>query len=254
MNIKLMVCPHDTANNPDKWFHLAHYLTHGITNSIMFEKSLDFPDFHEQLTSGGLIYANPQDSVKLIKEHGYTPITRPSNLHDEIVFIANTSIENPQITDLANSEIISVNSMLVTRVGIKHLLDRDLKPALIKPAESWMAVVKDIFRNNEKYGFVYKDFYEGLNSLSRNGLQKISETTGGTIHHCFLVSPELESLANSLQSCLLNMHNESERSKDILASLNVEQFLPVSKEEILNFESLSTLGDELMTKNEAAPV
>jgi len=251
-NIKFMVCPHDTANNPDKWYHFAQYLTQSLTNSIQFEKSLDFPDFHGQLTTGGLIYANPQDSLRLIKEYGYIPIARSSNLFDEIVFIANTSIENPQIRDLADNDVITVNSMLVTRVGVKHLFDQDIKPASLKPAESWMAVVKAIFRNEVKYAFVYKDFYEGLNGLSKSGVQKITETYDGTIHHSLLVSPELENIADKLQLCLVEMHQHGEREEGILKSLGIDQFMAVSKQDILEFETLLTLGDELMEEKEAA--
>ena len=252
-NIKFMVCPHDTASNPDKWYHFAQYLTQSLTNSIQFEKSMDFPDFHEQLTTGGLIYANPQDSLRLIKEHGYTPIARSSNLFDEIVFIANTTIENPQISDLVDNDVITVNSMLVTRVGIKYLFDQDIKPASLKPAASWMAVVKAIFRSEEKYAFVYKDFYEGLNTLSKSGLQKIAETYDGTIHHSLLVSPKLESLADRLQLCLVEMHQQGERAEGILNSLGIDQFMAVSKENILEFETLLSLGNELMEEKQTVP-
>jgi hypothetical protein len=246
-----MVCPHDTASNPDKWYHFAQYLTQSITNSVQFEKSMDFPDFHGQLSSGGLIYANPQDSLRLIKENGYIPIARSSNLFDEIVFIANKSVEDPQIIDLANNDVISVNSMLVTRVGIKFLFDQDIHPSRLKPAESWMAVVKAIFRGEEKYGFVYKDFYDGLNSLSKSGLQKIAETYDGTIHHNLLLAPQLESVSLKLQLCLIEMHEQGERENSILKDLGIDQFMAVNKEDILDFESLLSLGDELMDDKQA---
>jgi len=109
-NIKFLVCPHDTASNPDKWYHFAQYLTQEISSSVHFEQSMDFPDFHQQLKSGGLIYANPQDSLKLINEHQYTPIARSSNLFDEIVFVANKTVEAPLISDLSAADIISVNA------------------------------------------------------------------------------------------------------------------------------------------------
>jgi len=34
-SIKFLVCPHDTASNPDKWYHFAQYLTQEISNSII---------------------------------------------------------------------------------------------------------------------------------------------------------------------------------------------------------------------------
>lgn len=239
-HIKLMVCPHDTAKNPENWFNFALYLTQTINKSVMFEKSLDFPDFHDQLTTSGLIYANPQDSVKLIKQHGYTPVVRPSNLSDEIVFIANKNIDSPKVTDLSNKTVTSVNSMMVTKVGIKCLLENNINPSSIDSKESWMAVVKSIFRNESDYAMLYKDFYQGLNNLSKSGLQKIGETTDGTIHHNLLVSPDLKDSIDNIKTCLIQMHEHEDKSRQILAGLNVDKFIEISEEEILKFETLDT--------------
>jgi len=236
--IKLMVCPHDTAKNPESWFNFAYYLTQTLKKSFLFEKSLDFPDFHQQLTSSGIVYANPQDSVKLIKEHGYLPVARPSNLSDEIIFIANKKFDAPKVTDLTDKTVASVDSMMVTKVGIKCLLENNINPANIEPKESWMAVVKSIFRNETDYAMIYKDFYEGLNNLSKSGLQKIGETTDGTIHHNLLVSPQFADVVDIIQNCLVQMHENSEKSREVLAALNIEKLVAVSKDEILKFESL----------------
>ena len=237
-NFKLMVCPHDTAKNPENWYNFAQYLTQTLSSSVLFEKSIDFPDFHSNLISSGLVYANPQDSLRLIKEHGYIPVARPSNLSDEIIFVATKSLENPKVADIANNNVTSVDSMMVTKVGLKCLLDHDITPSNIDSKESWMAVVKSIFRGETDYAMVYKDFYEGLNSLSRSGLQKIGETTDGTIHHNLLVSQELAEFSDQIQQCLIQMHEASERSQEILAALNIQKLVAVSKDEILNFEAL----------------
>ncbi len=245
-NIKFMVCPHDTASNPDKWYHFSQYLTQTLSNSssVQFEKSMDFPDFHAQLSTSGLIYANPQDSVNLITNQGYIPVARSSNLFDEIVFVTSNDIQNPTISDLIDKDVITVTSMLVSKVGTKFLLDQKIKVASLKTAESWMAVVKAIFRKEEKYGFIYKDFYEGLNNLTKSGLQKIAETNDGTIHHNLLVSPALESIALDLQNILIEMHHQGGRCEDILESLGVDKFLAVNKQEILAFNNLASVSSE----------
>ena len=237
-HLKLMVCPHDTAKKPNNWFIFAQYLSQTLHNSFLFEKSFDFPDFHNQITTSHLIYANPQDSVKLIKEHGYIPVARPSNLSDEVIFIANKNLDTPRITDLSDKTLTSVNSMMVTKVGIKCLLQNNIKPLNIDSKESWMAVVKSIFRNEADYAMVYKDFYDGLNKLSKSGLQKIGETTDGTIHHNLLASPKLKGSVDIIQKCLVQMNEHNDRSREILSALNIEKFIAISEEEILKFESL----------------
>ena len=253
-NIKLMVCPHDTAKNPENWYNFAQYLAQQITSSVFFEKSIDFPDFHGKLTDGGLIYANPQDSVRLIQDHNYLPVARPSNLSDEIIFIANKAINSPQIADLADQAVISVESMMVTKVGLKYLLDQGITPSRIDSKESWMAVIKSIFRGESNYAMVYKHFYEGLNGLSKSGLQKIGRTSAGTIHHNLLVSPKLAESVVNIQQCLLQMHESSDRSREILASLNIEKLVTIDKDEILKFEALHkySIKDDLPLRQAAS--
>jgi len=251
-HIKLMVCPHDTAKNPENWFNFALYLSKTIKSSFLFEKSLDFLDFHQQLTSSGIIYANPQDSVKLIKEHGYIPVARPSNLSDEIIFVANKKLNTPKVTDIKDKTVVSVDSMMVTKVGIKCLHENNINPAKIESKESWMAVVKSIFRNEADYAMIYKDFYEGLNGLTKSGIQKIGETSDGTIHHNLLVSPQLADTADLIQSCLVQMHENSEKSREILAALHIEKLVEVSKDEILKFEALEAFKLANVTDQETA--
>ena len=243
MDIKFMVCPHDTASNPDKWFHLAQYISRHLTESVHFHKCLDFGEFHEQLTEGGLIYANPQDSLHLIKEHNYEPLVRATNLSDEIVFIASEKIDTPQLSDFNNSQVVSVNSMMVTRVGVKYLFDNQITPDKITSKDNWMSVVKGIYRSEDDYAMLYKDFYEGLNSLTKSGLQFIDKTQDGTIHHNLLIAPEFASLSQEVQQLLLKMGDDGQK---ILADLDVEKFVSVSKEDILKFEMLSGIGNEIM--------
>ena len=238
-HFKLMVCPHDTAKNTENWFNFSQYLSQTVSSSFLFQKSIDFPDFHDNLMSGGLIYANPQDSLKLIREHAYIPVTRPSNLSDEIVFIAANSLEAAKIDDLSGKQLSSVESMMVTNVGLKSLSDLDIRPSGIDSKASWMAVVKSIFRNEADYAMVYKDFYEGLNRLSKSGLQKIAETYDGSIHHNFLISEELADSAEKIRQCLTQMH-ENEKGKALLKALKMEKLVTVSREEILKFEALDS--------------
>lgn len=250
MSLKFMVCPHDTASNPDKWFQLAQYLSKHLSAGIQFSKSIDFDEYHQQLTEGALIYANPQDSLMLIKDHGYTPVARSSNLFDEIVFIASLKEIEPSMDDIQDNEVISVNSMMVTRVGMKYLLDKNIKPSGIRTQATWMAVVKGIYREEYKFGLVYKDFYEGLNTLTKKGFTTLGETEDGTIHHSVLISSEFKEMAADIQACLIEMSEENERGREILQELGIERFMAVSADDILQFEHLSTLGEELMIKSE----
>ncbi|MCK5917529.1 MAG: PhnD/SsuA/transferrin family substrate-binding protein [Cocleimonas sp.] len=212
----------------------AQFLTQRIQNSIKFEQSLDFIDFHEKLNSGGLIYANPQDSLKLIKTNGYIPIARPVNLFDEIVFLTSNNIKNPTLQDFAGSTVISVTSMMVTQVGINYLERQHIKPLEVLSRSSWMTVVRHIYRGENDFGLVYKDFYDGLTNLSKRNLQKVGETQDASIHHNFLIAPELQTMTDTIKHYLLNMKDDSPQGEEILNNLGIQKLVSVSKNDILH--------------------
>jgi len=243
--MNLMVCPHDTAGDPLKWFEFALYLTKYCKTSTAYYKCLDFIEFHEKMPTADMIYANPQDSLELLEKHDFVPLVHSINLYDEIVFIANNDVGSSSLDALNGSECISCNGMMVTRVGIKGLLEKDIKPSKIYSKANWMAVVKAVSQGEKPYGFVYKDFYEGLNKLSKSMITKIDETYEKSIFHSVFIKSKHLDKAEKLTEILTAAHND-EKGQFVLDRINVEKFIAVGKDEILSFKELLSLGSELL--------
>jgi ABC-type phosphate/phosphonate transport system substrate-binding protein len=47
--LELMVCPHDTAKEPDRWFRFAQYLSQRLGTPVNFSVALDFDEFHQRM-------------------------------------------------------------------------------------------------------------------------------------------------------------------------------------------------------------
>lgn len=244
-SMTLMVCPHDTAGDPIKWFQFALYLTKYCKASTKYYKCLDFVEFHEKMSEADLVYANPQDSLGLLEEHGFIPLVHSTNLYDEIVFIANNEVASESLSVFNDNECLSCNGMMVTRIGIKGLLEQGIKPKKIYSKDNWMAVVKAVSQGEKPYGFVYKDFYDGLNKLSKSMVTKVGETSERSIFHSVFIKPEHADRANSVTEILLEAHKKVKGS-ETLKAVNIEEFIPVTKDEVLNFKSLLTLGSDIM--------
>ncbi len=244
-SMTMMVCPHDTAGDPIKWFQFAQYLTKYCEASTKYYKCLDFVEFHTKMSEADLVYANPQDSLELLQKHNFVPVVHSTNLYDEIVFIANNEAKSDSLKVFNGAECLSCNGMMVTRVGIKGLLEQDIKPAKIHSKDNWMAVVKAVSQGEKPYGFVYKDFYDGLNKLSKSLVTKIGETNVHSIFHSVFISPEHIEKKDKVAEILMNAHNEV-KGIETLKAVNVEKFIPVSKEEVLSFKSLLDLESELL--------
>ncbi|HPI96977.1 MAG TPA: PhnD/SsuA/transferrin family substrate-binding protein [Gammaproteobacteria bacterium] len=244
-SLKMMVCPHDTAGDPIKWFQFSQYLSKYANVSTLFYQCLDFVEFHNKMEEADIIYANPQDSLSLQEKHGFIPLLHSTNLFDEIVFIANQDADHGSLEVLNNQECVSCNSMMVTRIGIKDLFSKNIKPKTIHSKDNWMAVVKAVSQGEMPYGFVYKDFYDGLNKMSKSLVHKLGETQEQSIFHTLFINPKYADHKNHLIQTLSEAHL-TEKGKSVLSGVNIEKFITVSKLEILRFRSLLTLGSEIM--------
>ena len=135
--------------------------------------------------------------------------------------------------------------MMVTRIGIKGLIEQGIKPKKIHSKDNWMAVVKAVSQGEKPYGFVYKDFYDGLNKLSQGMVTKLGETSEQSIFHSVFIKSEHVDKAQTVTDILLEAHKKV-KGNETLKAVNVEKFTVVTKEEVLNFKSLLELESEIM--------
>lgn len=234
---KLMVCPHDTARKPERWFLFAQQLGKKLESIISFEPSIDFKEFHDKLTTSDIIYVNPQDSLRLYREQQYIPLAYPGDLYDEVVFIANKNVDHNSLQDINEQSTVSVRSMMPTCLAVEHLSGLGIKPALVTNRDSWMAVIKAVYRGGIPYGFVYRDFYESLNSLTRDAVDVIDITNDRKIYHMFMLNPQYSKYAEQITDVLLNFHTEV-KGEEILKQLNMSQLQKVDPQAIDEWGSL----------------
>jgi len=145
----MMVCPHDTAKNPERWFVFAQYMSQNLSQnialetdaglSVRFQQSLDFAEFQASMAMADLIYANPQHVLQLAEKHGFIPVARAGNLYDEAVIVTCAECD-AQLADMQQASVSTVTSMLVTQVALKSLARQDVAPALpsfCPPRRGW---------------------------------------------------------------------------------------------------------------------
>lgn len=239
----MMVCPHDTAKNPERWFVFAQYLSHnlgeisaGVPASVHFQQSLDFAEFQAGMATADLVYANPQHALVLADKHGFIPLARAGNLFDEAVCVTCADCD-AELADMHQSSVATVTSMLVTQVALKSLARQDVAPAELQPAATWMAVVQSIYRGEARFGILYKDFYAGMSPLSRKQIKVLGETQERSVYHCFMLAPQHAERTEEVRATLVNMASHG-RGGQILAELSMQALLPVGRDEL---EAIRTL-------------
>lgn len=239
-SMKMMVCPHDTSNNPDRWYRFAQYLSKPFPEiQIPFDISLDFEDFHSSFHSADLVYANPTDMLTLLDQHSFTPIARPANLHDEVIFVASHDIDNPSLESLQGATIATVSNLLPTKIALHVLAEKNITPGELLNRESWLAVMSTIWRGEASFGFIYKDTYEELSEQGKGLAKPFFVSDEQVAFHSFNVSGATSSIQAELTSLVLGMTNDPE-GQEVLGELGITQWVPVSAEEISTIRRIAT--------------
>jgi ABC-type phosphate/phosphonate transport system substrate-binding protein len=232
-----MVCPHDTAKEPDRWYRLEQYLVKATGVEIQFELSLDFEDFHANLDKADIVYANPTDTLSLITKRGFTPLVRPVNGFDEAVLAANTDIANPTIEALQGAELATVKGLIPTNIALHMLAEKGIVPATVHHKESWQSVISSIWGGEVSYGIIYKDTYDHLSDQGKGMVNVFVTSDEKKAFHSINISPALAAQQQVFADKLLAMHTD-EAGGEVLQELALGQWVPVTQSEIEQMQQL----------------
>ncbi|MBK8432549.1 MAG: PhnD/SsuA/transferrin family substrate-binding protein [Chloroflexi bacterium] len=224
-----MVCPHDTSNNPDKWLYFAQYLSLNSPIRVRLEMSFDFQDFHENFLQADMVYANPNDAMRFVGETGGRALAHPAGVYDEIVMV-NPADQPSPLAGFDGAEVLSVEKMLVTGIGLRALAKQNIQPAGIKNVASWLAVVNELRQGNGRFGFIYKDTFEMLSETNRANLHPVYTSQEQTLFHSLVISPKLSDVAEALLQTLTHM-TQSAEGHTVLQELGFSHWLPVTPNE-----------------------
>ncbi|HBE20624.1 MAG TPA: hypothetical protein DEG17_10895 [Cyanobacteria bacterium UBA11149] len=239
--LTLMVCPHDTAKNPDRWFRFVQYLNNHLSINVRLEISLDFQDFRNNLDGADIVYANPADTIYLLEQKQFLAVVRPINLYDEVVFIANHEIWNPGLDSLQMASVATVNSMLPTKLALKMLKDRGIVPSQLIDRSSWLGVVNSVSKNEASFGIIYKDTYDELSPKTQEMVTPFAVSDERVIFHVINISQNALKYKEELRKILVEM-NINEAGKDVFKELKIEGWQTVTSEEIEKIKQIQILA------------
>ncbi|NJP06492.1 MAG: phosphate/phosphite/phosphonate ABC transporter substrate-binding protein [Chloroflexaceae bacterium] len=239
--LRLMVCPHDTANDPDRWYTFAQYLSQQLHKqidiSVFFEISLDFQDFHEHMQSADIVYANPADTITLIDQQGGFALVRPDGHYDEVVFIANHAVDAPTLKSLQHVSIASVANLVPTKIALHMLAERSIEPQEVTHYDSWLSVIGAVWRDEVRFGLVYKDTYDELSEQGKQMTQAFLVSQEQKAFHALVLKPSAIPHRQVIESILLGMEHD-EHGKEVLQELHMTHWVPIHEHEIADIRHL----------------
>lgn len=199
------------------------------------------------ITKGDIsvIYANPFDASKLVREQGYRAIARPISKANEMVIASSTKSEIKSLDDVkAGQTVAMADNQDVKLIGMRLLeaVDVTENDLTFDITETYQAAARQVIQGKADVAFFISEIYHSLSNLTKSQLNVLIESDLAEISHVILVKDGFEK-ANEIEQVILSLQNDDE-GKAVLAELGMSQGFEAMSEEEAEF--MIDLLDTLM--------
>ncbi len=230
------------------WYIFNTWLQKQIDEQIHIDMVSDFKELSNAIDKGtiDLIYANPCDIAKLVREKSFIPIAKPVGTHDEAVIIIKEDSTIADVESLpANVKIAMTDVPDVNTIGLIMLEPADITAADIKTitCSNYITVAKEVIRGEADIGFLLADAFDEFSSLVKKQVKPLITSKIHVLHHALLAAPDFADKQKKLQDALVSMQGDA-TGADILKNLEIQSWESMDNDEA---EFLIDLIDTLST-------
>lgn len=213
MTLTFTVSPDFNTKYLPGWFIVNTWLQRHLGEPTHLEVYDGFDELHQAMAAESIdvIYANPFDAARLVRDHGYVPLVRPTDRPDEAV-----------IATLADGPIQAVEDLLPgTRIATTDDPDVHMMcMIMIEPADlnagnvamqrrdNYVLVAKSLLQGSADIGFFLAETFDDLSGPIRSQLRVLVRSQIYVINHLFLAHPRLGARITALRDALLHMADD----------------------------------------------
>ena len=217
------------------WYIFNTWLQKKLGEDIHLEMVNDFTELEQLIEADKveLIYANPFDMTKLIREKSFIPVARPVGKVDEAVIIIKSDSDINVVESLKPGVTVSVTDAPdVNMVGAIMLESADIYPDDINriKCSNYITVAKNVINGTSQIGFILADAYDELSSLVKKQIRPLIRSKIHMLHHTFLISPNLAGKKNDILNALISL-SKDDRGQQLLKSLELEKWESIENED-----------------------
>ncbi|STZ08695.1 TRAP transporter solute receptor, TAXI family [Moraxella caprae] len=180
-----------------------------------------------------IIYANPFDAAKLIREDGYRAVARPVGKSDEMAIISSAGGNIKTLDDLkAGAKIAMADNRDVKLIGLRLLEAVDLTEDDVEfvITETYQAAAKQVVKGEVDAAFFIAEIYHSLSKLTKSQLNVLIESNIATISHVILVKDGFAE-ADDVAKVILSLKDDAD-GQAVLSELGMpDGFEPMDEED-----------------------
>ena len=217
------------------WYIFNTWLQKSIGEDIHLELVNNFSELGKLIDSDkvDLIYANPFDMSKLIREKSFLPVTKPVGKVDEAVIIVKSDSDIESVESLNPGVKVSIKDAPdVNMVGAIMLESADIYANDFEKinCSNNIVIAKNVMNGESEIGFMLADSFDELSSLVKKQLKLLIRSKIDLLHHTFIISPRVSEKFESIQTALVALDGD-DKGKSLLNSLELEKWLAMETEE-----------------------
>jgi len=236
MSLQFTVSPDFPPVQLAQWYLFNTWLQKATNLPIHLEMYSDFEAQRKAIKEDkvDLIYANPYDAATLVREKGFTALTRPTNKKDEAVIITRADAPYNKVEELKPGTRVAIgNDPTINLLGFMMLEPAELSHnnVEIRKADTYAGVARLVIQGEADIAFMLKEAMDKLTNLTRHQLKVLVESQIEDLHHTFLASPRVKELHDKILNALLGMH-ETPQGAEILKGLEISSWTPISEDEM----------------------
>jgi phosphonate transport system substrate-binding protein len=195
-----------------------------------------------------IVYVNPFDAVRLVRDKGFVPIAKVEGRLDEAVIVVKA--ESPLETMEAfepNLKLAMTENPDVNMISMMLLEAVDLNNGNIQKTtyDSYIIMVKNLLKGEVEAGIFLEKAYDELSAGVKKQLKIVLRSDLEELYHSFLIGPELADRQAEIQSLLVSM-GDNPIGKGVLGALGFKSWCKIENEEM---EFMIDLIDTLSAEN-----
>lgn len=234
-SLRFTICPDFKPDRISGWYICNTWLQKKLNASIHLEMTQTFDEQNSAIAAQqvDIIYANPYDVSRLVRDEGFIPVVKPAAKPDEAIVAVRADSPIQSFSQLPGTVTIAqTDARDVNTISMIMLEPADLKQEAITLdlCDSYVGVAKRLLKGDADLGFFLAERYNELSALVKKQLRVLIRSQIHLIHHALLISPKIAHREEELRSIFTGMHEDA-KSQAILNDLEISQWLPMDHED-----------------------
>lgn len=235
MSFNMTISPDFKPDLISGWYIFNTWLQKKLDAPIHIELVSDFNELANAIDKDriDLIYANPCDIAKLVREKSFMPIAKPVGVQDETIIISKIDTPITNIESLQSGVKIAMTDVPdVNTIGMIMLEPADISAEDIEviSCSNYITVAKKVISGEADIGFLLADAFNEFSNLVKKQVHPLITSQIHVLHHALLSSPNFSGKQTLLQNTLSSMNNDAVGT-DILKNLEIDKWELMDQDE-----------------------